>query len=84
MVFHWSMSKIQSPQISRTSLSMQGNFTHAQVWMVSACPIISDLSCPYNHGNNNNNNNNINNNNNNNNNKNNNNNAVVIVVDVFP
>ena len=47
MVFHGSLNDIKSPQIPRTLLSILGDL-NAVVWMVSACPPISNFSSPLN------------------------------------
>ena len=41
MIFHWNLSDNKSPQISRTLLHIQANFSNALVWMVSVFCLIS-------------------------------------------
>ena len=41
MVFHWSLSEIKSPQVSRTLLSILAVLNSVVVWMVSTRPLIS-------------------------------------------
>ena len=48
MVFHWSLSDIKSPQISRTLLSMPAILNNVVVWMVSTRPPTSKSSSPFN------------------------------------
>ena len=47
MVFLWSLSDSKSPQVSRTFLCILADLNNAVVWMVSTCPIISKVSCPF-------------------------------------
>ena len=44
MVFHWSLSNINTLQLFRTLLSIQADLNHAVVWIVSTCPLISKSS----------------------------------------
>ena len=44
MVFHWSLRKRKSPQISRTLLSFQANLNNTGVWMVSTSRLILKTS----------------------------------------
>ena len=44
MVFHWILSDIKSPQVSRTLLSILAVFNNAVVWMVSTRPPTSKSS----------------------------------------
>ena len=39
MVFHWSLSDIKSPRISRTLLSILADLNNALVWMFSIRPL---------------------------------------------
>ena len=48
MVFHWSLSSSESPQVSRTFLSILAVLNNVVVWMVSTRPLISKSSCPFN------------------------------------
>ena len=48
MVFHWSLSDIKSPQVSRTRLSILAVLCYAVVWIVSTRPPISKSSRPFN------------------------------------
>ena len=41
MVFHWSLSDSESPQVSRTLLSILIDLNNIAVWMVSTRPLIS-------------------------------------------
>ena len=47
MIFHWSLSDIKSPQISRTLLSILADLSNVVVWMASICPLISEFYCPF-------------------------------------
>ena len=47
MVFHWSLSNSNSPQVSRTLLSILAVLNNAVVWMVSTRPPISKSSTPF-------------------------------------
>ena len=47
MVFHWSLSDSQSPQVSRTLLSIVADLNNAVVWIVSTRPVISKSSSPF-------------------------------------
>ena len=47
MVFHWSLSDSNSPQVSRTLLSILADLNNVVVWMVSTCPLISKSSSPF-------------------------------------
>ena len=47
MVSHWSLSVSESPQVSRTFLSILANLNNAVVRMVSTCPLISKSSSPF-------------------------------------
>ena len=40
MVFHWSLSESESPQVSRTLLSIVADLSNAVVWAVLARPPI--------------------------------------------
>ena len=46
MVFHWSLSDSESPQISRTLLSIQAVLNNV-VWMISTRPPTSKSSSPF-------------------------------------
>ena len=46
MVFHWSLSDSNSPQISWTLLSILADLNNAVVWTVSTRPVISKSSSP--------------------------------------
>ena len=46
MVFHWSLSDSNSPQVSRTLLSILAVLNNAVVWMVSTRPLTSKSSSP--------------------------------------
>ena len=46
MIFHWSLSNNQSPQVSGTLLSILVDLNNVVVWMVSTCPFISKSSGP--------------------------------------
>ena len=48
MVFHWSLSDSQSPQVSRTLLSILAVLNNAVIWMVSTRPPTSKSSSPFN------------------------------------
>ena len=48
MVFHWRLSDSESPQVSRTLLSILTVFDNAVVWMVSTRPPKSKSSRPFN------------------------------------
>ena len=48
MVFHWSLSDNNSPQVSRTLLSILTVLNNAVVWMVSTRPPTSKSSSPFN------------------------------------
>ena len=41
MVFHWSLCESNSPQVSRTLLSILADLNIAVVWMVSSRPLFS-------------------------------------------
>ena len=44
IVFHWTLSDIKSPQVSRTLLSILANINNAVIWMVLILPpILSTL-----------------------------------------
>ena len=47
MVFHWSLSDIKTPQVSRTLLSIMAVLNNAVVWMVSTRPPASKFSSPF-------------------------------------
>ena len=47
MVFHWSLSDIKSPQVSRTLLSIMAVLNNAVVWMGSTRPPTSKSSRPF-------------------------------------
>ena len=47
MVFHWSLSDSESPQVSRTLLSILAVLNNVVVWMVSTRPLISKSSSPF-------------------------------------
>ena len=40
MIFYWSLRDSESPQVSRTLISIQDDFSSALVWMVSIFPVI--------------------------------------------
>ena len=42
IVFHPSVSKSKSPQVLKTLLTILADLSNAVVWIVSACPLISD------------------------------------------
>ena len=44
-VFHWSLKDSKSPQIFRTLLIIQADFSSAVVWMVLILPLNSSSSC---------------------------------------
>ena len=46
MAFHWSLGESKSAQVSRTLLSIIAELNNAVIWMVSACPSISNSSRP--------------------------------------
>ena len=46
MVFHWILRDCNSPQVSRTVLSILVDLNNAVVWMISTRPVISKCSCP--------------------------------------
>ena len=46
MVFHWSLSDSESPQVSRFIFSILADLNNAVVWMVSTCHLNSKSSCP--------------------------------------
>ena len=48
MASHWSLSDNESPQVSRTLLSILTDLINAVVWMVSTRPVISKSSSPLN------------------------------------
>ena len=48
MVFHWRLSDSESPQRSRTLLSIVAIFNNAVWWMVSTRPLTSKSSRPFN------------------------------------
>ena len=49
MVFHWRLSDSESPQVSRTLLSILAVFNNSVVWMVSTRPPTSkSSSMPFN------------------------------------
>ena len=48
MVFHWSLSDRNSPQVTRTLVSILALFNNAVVWMVSTRPPNSKPSSPFN------------------------------------
>ena len=48
MVFHWSLSDGQSPQVSRTLLNILAVLNNAVVLMVTARPLTSKSSSPFN------------------------------------
>ena len=48
MVFHWSLSDIKSPQVSRTLLSVLAVLSNAVVWIFSTRPPTSKSSRPFN------------------------------------
>ena len=48
MVFHWRLSDSESPQVSRTLLSILAVFNNAVVWMVSTRSPTSKSSRPFN------------------------------------
>ena len=47
MIFHWSLSKSKSPQVSGTLLSILADLNNAVVWMVPARSLISKYSNPF-------------------------------------
>ena len=47
MVFHWSLSDSNSPQVSKTLLSILAVLNNAVVWMDSNRPSTSKSSSPY-------------------------------------
>ena len=47
MVFHWSLSDSEFPQVSRTLFSILADLNNAIVWTISTCPVISKSSSPY-------------------------------------
>ena len=47
MVFHWSLSDIRYPQVSRTLFSIMADLNNTVVWMVSTRPLISKSSSPF-------------------------------------
>ena len=47
MVLHWSLNDSNSPQVSRTLLSILDDLNNAEVWVVSLCPLISKSSRPF-------------------------------------
>ena len=46
--FHWSLSDSNSPQVSRTRLSILAVLCNAVVWIVSTRPLTSKSSRPFN------------------------------------
>ena len=48
MVFHWSLSDSNSPQVSRTRLRILAVLSNAVVWIVSTRPPNSKSSRPFN------------------------------------
>ena len=48
MVFHRSLCDSNSPEVSRTLLSILVDLNNTVVWMVSTCPLISKSSSPCN------------------------------------
>ena len=48
MVFHWRLSHSNSPQVSRTLLSILAVFNYAVVWIVSTRQPTSKFSRPFN------------------------------------
>ena len=48
MIFHWSLSDVKSPQVSRTLFSILAVLNNAVVWMVSTRPSTSKSSSPFN------------------------------------
>ena len=48
MVFHWRVSDIKSPQVSRTLLSILAVFNNAVFWMISTQPLTSKFYRPFN------------------------------------
>ena len=48
MVFHWNLSDIKSPQVSRTHLRVLAVVSNAVVWKVSIRPPTSKSSIPFN------------------------------------
>ena len=47
MVFHWSLSDSNSPQVSRTHVSILAGLYNAIAWMVSTLPLISKSTWPF-------------------------------------
>ena len=48
MVFHWNLSDIKSPQVSRTRHRILAVLSNAVVWIVSTRPLTSKSSRPFN------------------------------------
>ena len=48
MVFHWSLSDSNSPQVSRTRLRILAVLSNAVIWIVSTRPLTSKSSGPFN------------------------------------
>ena len=48
MVYHWSLSDIKSPRVSRTLLSILAVSNNAVLWMVTIRPPTSKFSSPFN------------------------------------
>ena len=48
MVFHWSLTDIKSPQVSRSRLRILDVLSNAVVWIVSTRPPTSKSSRPFN------------------------------------
>ena len=46
MIFHWSLRDSNSPQVSRTLLSIPADLDNAVVWMISTRPFIPISSSP--------------------------------------
>ena len=47
MVFHWSLSRRKSPQVSRTRLRILAILSNAVIWIVSTRPPTSKSSRPF-------------------------------------
>ena len=47
MIFQWNLSDSQSPQVSRTLLSILADLNSAVVWIVSTHPLISKSSSSF-------------------------------------
>ena len=47
MIFHRNLSDIKSPQVSGTLRSILADFNNSLVWIVPACPSISNFDSPF-------------------------------------